>query len=109
MDALKLAFDTVIVGALALPWVAMGIYLFLGSRDGQIVRLWLLIKENQAHFPPAVAAVLLFATAYSLGAAVSRVSGDFFNDHMWSFMPTEDNIRRLPIVISTISWRAKLG
>jgi hypothetical protein len=77
VDALKLAFDTVIVGALALPWVAMGIYLFLGSRDGQIARLWSSIKENQAQFPPAVAAVLLFATVFFLGAAVTRVSEDF--------------------------------
>jgi hypothetical protein len=36
---------------------------------------------------------LLFVAAYFVGVAVTRASGDFFNDEMPYFVPTEDNIR----------------
>jgi hypothetical protein len=93
VEALKLAFDTIIVGALALPWLAMGIYLFLGSQDGRMAHFGAVFRENQAQVPPAVAAVFLFAAAYFFGAAVSRVSGDFFNDEDLSVPVTENGIR----------------
>jgi len=90
MDALKLAFDTIIVGALALPWLLIAIDLFL---PGLMARLWLLLKDGQEKIPSAAAGVLLFAIAYFLGAAISRVSGDFFNDDDLRVPVTEDNIR----------------
>jgi hypothetical protein len=93
VDALKLAFDMTIVGALSLPWVALGLYLFVGSQQGRIANVWTVFKENQAHVPPAVAAVALFAAAYFMGAAVSRVSGDFFDDEDLKVPVTESGIR----------------
>jgi hypothetical protein len=93
MDALKLAFDTIIVGALALPWLLIAIDLFIASQEGQMTVLWSLIKHGEDKIPPAVMGVLLFTMAYFLGAAISRVSGDFFNDDDLRVQITEDNIR----------------
>jgi hypothetical protein len=77
MGALTIAFDTTIVGALALLWVALVIHLFLFSGERSIAAaLRWVRKQNQ----PAVAGVLLFAITYSLGSAVSRIAKDFFND-----------------------------
>ncbi len=77
MGALSIAFDTVIVGALALTWVLLVIHLFFSDQELTIGKLldWV-SKQNQ----PAVAGVLLFAVAYSLGSAVSRIAQDFFDD-----------------------------
>jgi len=77
MGALTIAFDTTIVGALALPWVVLVIHLFFFRGERSIVALlrWVR-KQNQ----PAVAGVLLFAMTYSLGSAISRIAQDFFND-----------------------------
>jgi hypothetical protein len=86
----QFAFDSVIVGALALPWLALVIELLFTSRTGQVAHLMSLIKDGEYKIPPAAAGVLLFAMAYFLGAAVSRVSGDLFNDGEVSM---EDRIR----------------
>jgi hypothetical protein len=77
MGALTIAFDTTIVGALALPWVVLMVHLFFfrGER-GIVVLLRWVRRQNQ----PAVAGVLLFAITYSLGSAISRIAQDFFND-----------------------------
>ena len=77
MGALTIAFDTTIVGALALPWVVLVIHLFFFRGERSVVALlrWVR-KQNQ----PAVAGVLLFAMTYSLGSAISRIAQDFFND-----------------------------
>src|SRR5215467_11211565 len=93
MDALKLAFDTIIVGALALPWLLIAMDLFVASQEGQVARFWSMIKDGENKIPPAVAGVLLFTTAYFLGAAIARVSGDFFNDDDLRIQITEDSIR----------------
>jgi len=78
MGALTIAFDTTIVGALALPWVLLVIHLFFLSGESSIEVLFRWIrKQNQ----PAVVSVLLFAMAYTLGSAVSRTAQDFFNDN----------------------------
>jgi len=77
MGALTIAFDITIVGALALPWVVLVLHLlfFAGeNRVGDVLR-W--IKDQQQ---PAAAGVLLFAVAYTMGSAVSRIAQDFFND-----------------------------
>jgi len=77
MGAFSIAFDTIIVGALALPWVLLVLHLFFSSNESTVESLleWV-NKQNQ----PAVAGVLLFAMAYSLGSAVSRIAQDFFDD-----------------------------
>lgn len=78
MGALTIAFDTTIVGALALPWVILIVHLFFldGENSIEILFRWIR-KLNQ----PAVVSVLLFAAAYTLGSAVSRIAQDFFNDN----------------------------
>lgn len=77
MGALTIAFDTIIVGALALPWVLLVIHLFFSSNEGglQVVLDWVK-QQNQ----PALAGVLLFAMTYPLGSAVSRLAQDSFDD-----------------------------
>jgi hypothetical protein len=77
MGAFSIAFDTIIVGSLALTWVLLVIHLFFSDKELSIGKLldWV-GKQNQ----PAVAGVLLFALAYSLGSAVSRIAQDFFDD-----------------------------
>ena len=99
MGALSIAFDTVIVGALALTWLALVIHLFF-SRDEKGLQGFLdWVKHlNQ----PAAASVVLFAGAYFLGSVVSRIAQDFFNDDdLYIQIPhgplyeamTEDSIR----------------
>ncbi len=80
MGALTIAFDTTIVGALALPWVLLVIHLFFFEGEKSVLD-W--VKEqnwgnNQGQ--AAVAGIILFAMAYTLGSAVSRMAQDFFND-----------------------------
>jgi len=77
MGALTIAFDTTIVGALALPWVLLFIHLFFFQGENPLERLVNLVKERQLQ---TVAGVLLFAMAFTLGSAVSRIAQDFFND-----------------------------
>ncbi|HXP88459.1 MAG TPA: hypothetical protein VN841_27265 [Bryobacteraceae bacterium] len=77
MSALTIAFDTIIVGALALSWVALVIHLFFSRDKSGIEHLLDWVKQQNQ---PAVAGVLLFAIAYFLGSAVSRIAQDFFDD-----------------------------
>ncbi len=99
MGALSIAFDTVIAGALALPWVVLIIYLFFSDGAGQVrtLRDWV-----QPVSQSAALGVLLFAVAYTLGSAVSRIAQDFFDDddlnlpvdgHHLRVGATEDRIR----------------
>jgi hypothetical protein len=98
MSALTIAFDTTIVGALALPWVYLIIHLFFFEEENKCLVLFRLIRRQQLTVP---AGVLLFALTYSLGSVVERVSQDFFNDddlyfrvgcRMFRFGDTEDRI-----------------
>ena len=94
MDALKIAFDTLIVGALALPWVYLAVLLFLPGSENRIGDLLSQIKQPSVQ---AITGVLLFAVTYTLGSAVERVAQDSFNDddlHVWNFRmaTTEDRI-----------------
>ncbi len=77
MGALTIAFDTILVGALALPWVVLLIHLFCFEGENHVGRALKWVKEQEQ---PAAAGVLLFAMAYTLGSAVTRVAQDFFND-----------------------------
>jgi hypothetical protein len=90
MDALKIALETILVGVLALPWLALVIRFFfpdattwlqhLPAFDGDQVR-------------STVAAVLVAASGYCLGAAVARLGQDFFDDDDLPILVTEDQIR----------------
>lgn len=77
MGALTIAFDTTIVGALALPWVLLVIHLFFFEGENRLEGLldWVKRKQQQA-----AVGVLLFALTYTLGSALSRTARDFFND-----------------------------
>ena len=87
MEALNLALDITLVGALALPWVMLVFHLFFTDGEGSIpVLLRWIRKLNQ----PAAVAVVLFASAYFLGSVVSRMGQDFFNDE--DLHLTEDNV-----------------
>jgi hypothetical protein len=99
MGALSIGFDTIVVGALALPWVLPAIHLFFSSNESSLKSVldWI-TKENQ----PAVAGVLLFAMTYSVGSVVSRIAQDFFDDddmhvrvfdYLWRVGVTESSIR----------------
>jgi hypothetical protein len=97
MDALKLAFDTIIVGVLALPWLAILIDLFTKpaqEKPAQEREFWSLLQNGQTKVsvPPSVVGVVLFSVAYLLGSALSRISGDFFNDEDLRLPFTEDKI-----------------
>jgi len=99
MCALSIGFDTIIVGALALPWVLLAIHLFFSNNENNLKSVldWV-AKQNQ----PAVAGVLLFAMTYSVGSVVSRIAQDFFDDddmhlrvfdYLWRVGVTESSIR----------------
>lgn len=94
MEALKFAFDTLIIGALALPWLAVLLRLyFLPPIDGNAEAQWPLVSALPEHARDAVLSVAILSLGYFLGAAVSRISDDFLgDDDMWS-LPTEPSIR----------------
>jgi len=84
MEALKLAFETVIVGALALPWL---FFVLVCSSDTAAAKIKSGIGgpslKNESdkkgiEIPSAVVDVLLFVAAYFVGVVVTRASGDFF-------------------------------
>src|SRR6185312_10114897 len=89
LDALKFAFEILIVGALAIPWIAVLSRMFPG-REAEF-------KFDLAFIPAgvrnAVEIAVVLAFGYLLGSAISRFSQDFFNDEMWEPFPTEDVIR----------------
>src|SRR5579863_3948105 len=80
MGALTIAFDTTIVGALALPWVYLFIHLFFFDGDKGLLDWFGQQDWKNTQGLPAVAGVFLFAMAFTLGSAVSRIAQDFFND-----------------------------
>lgn len=118
MDVFGNALDTIIVGALAIPWILLAFHLFFpegmptvdtkvagnpekegqsestdeakSSLDGRVQALFDWVKgQNQT----AVAGVLLFAAAYFIGSGISRIAQDFFDDNDLHLWPTETTIR----------------
>ena len=97
MEWLKIAFDTMVVGALALPWLWLFMRIFFQPlQPGN--------KEKEIQFPilnalsdatkQAVAGVMVVALGYFLGSAVSRISSDFFDDDdILIGLPNETSIR----------------
>jgi hypothetical protein len=111
MGALNIAFDITIVGTLALCWVVLIVHLFFLDEESGLESLLEWMKEQNQ---PAVAGVLLFAMAYSLGSAVSRIARDFFNDEdlyikagLNSWGVTEDRIRIRAYCRQIQQWQAQ--
>jgi hypothetical protein len=93
VEALKFAFDTVIIGALALPWLVVLLWLYLPDTDTKADRHWALVSALPEHTKDAVLGVMILALGYFLGASIARISDDFFDDaDLWS-LPTEPSIR----------------
>jgi hypothetical protein len=90
LDALKFAFEVLVVGALALPWLAVLSRMFLSDHDSSLA-FYLSVVPKAAQSAVAVAIVIAFG--YLLGSAVSRISRNFFNDELWKSIPTEYLIR----------------
>ena len=98
MDALKFAFEVLIVGALALPWVAILVRMFSpyaapGEPEKPLDILQFLLAGLGDDARSAVAAAMIVAIGYLLGSAVTRISRNFFNDELLGRVPTEDQIR----------------
>lgn len=94
MGVLSIAFDTILVGAFALPWVLFAAdLLFLQAPDDDR-RIMYVLGFVTKEVEPAVAGVMLFALTYLLGSTISRTAQDFFNDDdLIHVSVTEDNIR----------------
>jgi hypothetical protein len=90
LDALKFAFEILIVAALALPCLAVLIRMFPSSL-GAALQFDLSFVPKPAQ--DAVTVTLVIALGYLLGSAVERISRSFFNDELWLVVPTEDQIR----------------
>jgi hypothetical protein len=91
MDALKIALETLLVGAMAVPWFLLGLHLFFPEAK-DLVRHRLPTSDDGIQY--AIAAVLVVAMAYTVGAAVSRLAQDFYNDDDFGLpFPPEDSIR----------------
>src|SRR5271165_3895327 len=101
MDAFGSAFDIVIVGALALPWVLLVIHLIFSDTESSLGKLLVSVKQQNQ---PALVSVLLFAMAYPMGSAVSRIAQDFFDDddlHLHVSISGYERWFRLPVVTET--------
>ena len=79
MDVFKLAFETIIVGLLAFPWLGVAAYLlfpdFLIDLTKKIPNL---VKDNQASLGVAV-----LTLAYCLGSAILPIANQLVNDEHW--------------------------
>jgi hypothetical protein len=90
LDALKFAFEILIVGALALPWIAVLSRMFPISAESEFPS-FLSIVPDAARASVTIAVILAFG--YVTGSVVSRASRDLFNDELLKPLPTEDLIR----------------
>jgi hypothetical protein len=90
MEAFKLAFETVLVGALALPWLALMMVLVNPNISRTIGCLTKVVPKECT---PALAGVVAFSLAYLLGSAVSPVAREFLNDIDVIGIPTEEKIQ----------------
>jgi hypothetical protein len=94
MEALKLAFNTLVIGALALPWLAVLLRMYFpAGTDGKGEGALALVSALPKHARDAALSISILALGYFFGAAVARISDDFFGDNdLWS-LPTEPSIR----------------
>jgi hypothetical protein len=90
LDAVKFAFEILVVAALALPWLAILRQMFPADEESSL-DFYLSIVPDAAEGAVKVAIVVAFG--YLLGSAISRISRNFFNDELWRNIPTEHQIR----------------
>lgn len=94
MDVLKLAFETVIIGLFALPWLWVMIDLVKPDlfESSRITRLMELIPQEMR---APVLGLALFSLVYLLGSMIAPVSSEFLNDKdmLGGFLPTEEKIQ----------------
>ena len=91
LDALKFAFEILIVGALALPWLAILSQMFEAVGPSSTLPVFLNFVPDAARTTVTVALVIAFG--YVTGSVVARTSRDFLNDESLRPLPTEDLIR----------------
>jgi hypothetical protein len=90
LDALKFAFEILVVATLALPWLALLHRMFPVGASFSF-RAWLDLIPKDAKSAVSITVVLAFG--YLLGSAIERISRNFFNDDIWRRVPTEYQIR----------------
>lgn len=90
LDALKFAFEILIVGTLALPWLAV-LHRMCSKTTSFSFQNYLSTIPRGARDTLSIAVIIAFG--YFLGSSVSRFSRDFFNDELWQPFPTENLIR----------------
>jgi len=91
LDALKFAFEILIVGVLALPWLALLSQMLEAVGPSSTLPAFPNFVPDAARSTVTVALVIAFG--YVAGSVVARASRDFFNDELLRPLPTEDLIR----------------
>jgi len=94
MEAVKFAFDTLLVGALALPWLSLLVQMHFPPANHGADRYSALVSALPKQTREIAVSVVVLSLGYFLGAAIWRISDDFFLDPdvLWR-MPTEGSIR----------------
>jgi hypothetical protein len=90
LDALKFAFEILVVAALALPWLAIVRRMFPADEESSL-NFYLSVLPDTAESALKLAIVVAFG--YAFGSAITRISRNFFNDELWRGVPTEHLIR----------------
>jgi hypothetical protein len=94
MEALKLAFETVIVGLFALPWLWVMIDLVNPGLFGSpaVRRLGALVPSE---LRATAIGLALFSTVYLLGSMITPVACEFLDDPdmLGEFLPTQQRIQ----------------
>jgi len=96
MDAIKLAFETVIIGLFALPW--LWVMIDLANPDmcnsADIKRV---IECIPAELRPSAIGLAVFSLVYLLGSMITPVAREFLNDKdlLGRVLPTEDKIQTI--------------
>src|SRR5438128_53656 len=97
MQAFKFAFETVMIGSLALPWLLLMIHLvspdlFTSNRKNAMGRFLSLVPIELRSPLIGIAA---FTFAYLAGSAILPVAGEFLNDKelIGRVLPTEGRIQ----------------
>jgi len=96
MDSLKFAFDTLIIGALALPWLWIFIRMFFHAGSNEQRIRFPMLDTLDEDTRKVIASVMILAVGYLLGSAISRISSDFFDDDevFRKALPTVGTIRQ---------------
>ena len=95
-DALKSAFEIMVVAALALPWIFVLIQMLSFGDDSSPVVTFKKIVPSEIWESTAASYIivtLLIGLGYVAGSALSRISRDFFNDELGKPIPPEFYIR----------------